>query len=106
MKFEDIDYYECIRFGKTAIGQHLHGYWVSKSDFKLMWQYASVAMHQVDWSVPQSAETLYGKARWLDLKVGKRIALGRCLKYFAENDVLPVRVANPKKKGKRKYARK
>ena len=83
------------------------GYWVPKRYFELMWESALKQLPILDWSKDQTAETLFGgKERWLSHKVGGRIALGRCLKYFADNEMLPIKVANPKKKGKRKYTRK
>jgi hypothetical protein len=37
--------------------------------------------------------------------VRERIKLGRCIKYFVDHGMLPLKVANPKKKGKRFYQR-
>ena len=38
-------------------------------------------------------------------KRGARIAFGRCLKYFAVHDMLPIREANPAKSGSRIYVK-
>ena len=88
-------------------GLYLPGnYWVPKRYFDLMWQAANANWETLNWSEKQSAESIFGgKDKWLAHKVGGRIALGRCLKYFADNLLLPIAVANPGKKGKRFYKR-
>lgn len=103
MKFKDIKFHNRNESGEPDFGRYLHGYWVPKSDFERMWRAAIVELPKLDWSKLQCAETLYGTERWLAHKVGKRIALGRCLKFFADNNMLPIQVANRRKGGKRKY---
>lgn len=103
MKFEEIDFYKREGYG---IGHHARGCWVGKKTFEIMWERASVSVHQVDWSELQTAETLYGKNEWRDVKFGRRFTLGRCLRFFEDNDILPIETANKGKKGKRKYRRK
>ncbi len=108
MKFSDIKFTEHGgRYG-SALGLFAPGgYFVCKRTAELMWQNANEELPKLNWSEEQTAETIFGgKNRWLSYKVGGRIALGRCLKYFADNDMLPIRVSNPKKKGKRKYRHK
>jgi hypothetical protein len=83
-------------------------YWVPKSDVLLAWNHFSKAGLPEDYRTQVDAQILFGEpeAVWKAMKVGKRIALGRCLKYFVDNGMLPLRLANPGKKGKKKYVRK
>lgn len=37
--------------------------------------------------------------------LSKQLALGRCIKFFSVQGMLPLEVANPGKKGKRHYLR-
>jgi hypothetical protein len=102
MEFNDIEFYEHEKYG---IGRHLRGRWVGKTTLELMWRHASASMHKVDWSELQTTESLYGNAEWRDVKFGRRYSLGRCLRFFADEGVLPITLANKGKKGKRKYKR-
>lgn len=107
MQFNDINFTEGDgRYGSSR-GLRIRGYWVSKDLFDLMWQSASSTMPNLDWSKPQTVVTLFGdQEEWISYPFGARIALGRCLKYFVDHDVLPIRLANEGKKGTRKYVRK
>ena len=107
MKYEDIRYYERRGTDKPGRGLHLPGgYWVQESLFCLMWRRAIETLPNIDWSKKQTVVTIFGDAElWVSQKFGVRIALGRCLKYFADHDMLPIRVANVGKKGPRKYVR-
>ena len=80
-------------------------YWVPKSDVLLAWKHFSNAVLPVDDQTQVDAQMLFGEpeAVWKAMKVGKRIALGRCLKYFVDHEMLPLKVANPGKRGKKKY---
>ena len=106
MQFSDIQFIEHGgRYG-SSLGLNAGGYWVAKLRFEQMWQRANATIQELNWSEPQTVVTIYGdKEDWLSYKVGARIALGRCLKHFADHDMLPIRVANPNKKGTRKYVR-
>lgn len=106
MKFSDIKFIKDGRPHGSSIGLYLAGHWVSKDLFDLMWIHASQSLPKVDWSRKQTSADVFGdKDLWVSHKVGRRIALGRCLKYFADRDILPIRVANPGKKGPRRYVR-
>lgn len=104
MKFSDIKFIEhSSRYG-ASVGVNAGGYWVAKYLFEEMWPRAEAAMQTHDWSKPQTVVTIFGdKEAWDSHSFGARIALGRCLKYFADHEMLPIRVANPTKKGTRKY---
>jgi hypothetical protein len=50
-----------------------------------------------------TAQTLYDDPEWSRLRFGRRIAIGRCIRLFADRKMLPIRVMNPKAKGTKKY---
>jgi hypothetical protein len=107
MKFEDITFSQRSRSGKSGLGLVLPGgYWVLKIVFEVAWSAVRPRWSTLDWRVPQTAETLCSDQIWKPRTCGERIALGRCVKYFVTQEMLPLRVANPNKKGKRKYVRK
>jgi hypothetical protein len=71
-----------------------------------MWFHAAESLPKLDRSRKQTAVDVFGdKACWLSYRIGVRISLGRCLKYFAHQEMLPIREANPGKKGPRRYIR-
>ena len=106
MKFEVIAFYEEAGSGKHELGLHLKGRWVPKKNFQTVWTGALEEIPKLDWTHLQTAETISGVPNWKKLPVGYRISLGRCLKFFVDEGMLPLRIANPGKKGTRKYARK
>lgn len=104
MKFENIKFCDRSRGSHTEVGLALPGgYWVQKTFFDLAWKLASAGLRIVNWRVPQTAETLCNDPTWKERKVGARLKLGRCIKCFADSGMLLIKVANPGKKGKRKY---
>jgi len=104
MKFENIKFCDRSRGTRTEVGLVLSGrYWVQKEYFDLAWRLAPAGYRAVDWQKPQTAETLCDDTSWGELTVSARRKLGRCIKFFAEMGMLPIKVANPGKKGKRKY---
>lgn len=106
MNFSDIEFIENGgRYG-SPLGLNVRGYWVQKCLFDLMWQRASETLPTLDFSKKQTIVTIFGdRELWVSQKFGVRIALGRCLKYFADHGLLPIRVANLNKKGTRRYVR-
>lgn len=104
MRLEDIKFYGRSRGTKTEVGLVLSGrYWVQKTCFDLAWTLASAGCRTVDWRKVQTAETLCDDPIWGECTVSARRKLGRCIKFFADSAMLPIKVANPGKKGKRKY---
>ena len=104
MKFNEINFCESDKPNKPGLGLFLPGhYWVAKKYFELVWRYAALEIPKLDWSQEQCAETIFGKARWKEFDFWEQIRLGRCVKYFVTREMLPLRLANPRKKGKRKY---
>jgi len=106
MKFEDLYFGESGRVDRPGLGIWLPGrYWGHKKWFERAWTLIHTEWSNLDWTVPQTAETLCNSKNWHSYDVPERIKLGRCIKYFVSNQMLPLKVANPKKKGKRKYLR-
>ena len=105
MVFEDIAFYERAGSSNHELGLYLKGRWVPKKNFETVWAGALVEIPKLDWTRLQTAETISGVPGWKKLPVGYRISLGRCLIFFVEEEMLPLRIANPGKKGTRKYAR-
>ena len=103
MQFHEIHFYEREGYG---VGRHVRGCWVGKSSLEIMWQHASIAISQLNLSEQQTTETLFGKTEWRDVEFKRRLSLGRCLRFFVDNNMLPIKIANEGKKGKRKYLQK
>ncbi len=106
MNFDDISYIERNGTKKSGPGLLLPGgYWVAKSTVVLAWVRVCEVLPRLPRDDKYCAETLCGVEFWKSHRCGKRIAFGRCIKYFVVHELLPLRVANPGKKGKRKYIR-
>lgn len=102
MNLNEIDFYERGDTTSAELGRHVRGYWVAKKFFELAWANALIEIPLLDWSNPQTTETLCGTACWTEYFYD-HTRLGRCMKYFVDEEMLPLRVANPGKKGKRKF---
>lgn len=87
------------RYGVTMPG----GYWVDEDLVRTAWRLFWRGVHGLDPARSHPAEGLYGHEAWDRHHRRDRLKLGRCFKYFAVNQVLPITLANPDKKGKRKY---
>lgn len=107
MQFSDINFTVRSDLYGSRKGLDIRGYWVSKDLVDLMWLRAPQVLPNLDWSKPQTVVSIFGdREEWRSYSFGARIALGRCLKYFADHEMLPIQVNNPGKKGTRKYGRK
>jgi hypothetical protein len=106
IKIEDLDFGESGRVDRPGLGLWLPGgYWAIKKWFEIARTLIQTEWPRLDWTVPQTAETLCGISSWRTYEVRERIKLGRCIKYFVDHEMLALKVANPKKKGKRFYKR-
>jgi hypothetical protein len=107
MKYSDIKFIKHPpRYGST-VGLYIGRYLVSQSLVELMWSQAAASLPTLDWSRKQDVKSVFGdKEFWLSHKIGARIALGRCLKFFVDHGMLPMLEANHGKKGPRRYIRK
>lgn len=104
-RFETIKYQTSNGPRGPGVGKTLGRPWVFKWIFQEMWQRACNNIATADWSVKQSTKSLYNDAdTWCDMKHGVRQAYGRCLRYFADHQMLPLHVINPKATGTKYYA--
>jgi hypothetical protein len=79
------------------------GKWVAKCHFEETWTLFWRSVGLLDSGRKYLAKSLCNDPSWEDRPRGQRIAFGRCIKYFATHRVLPITLANPGKKGSRKY---
>jgi hypothetical protein len=106
MRIEELNFGESGRVDRPGLGIWLPGgYWAIKKWFETARTLIQDEWASLDWTVPHSAETLCNSEKWRAYDVRERIKLGRCIKYFVDHGMLPLKVANPKKKGKRFYQR-
>lgn len=81
------------------------GVWVAQEILELALQNAKSRLQDIDWRKKVCSATFFDPAEWKHFRFGKQLALGRCIKFFSVNGILPIEVANPDKKGKRFYRR-
>ena len=107
MQFSDINFTVRSDLYGSRKGLDIRGYWVSKNLVDLMWLRAQQVLPTLDWSKPQTVVSIFGDfEEWKSNSFGARIALGRCLKFYVDHDMLPIQITNKNKKGTRKYGRK
>lgn len=105
MNFDKIKYETHTGRGTTSHGLYVTGNnWVPKARFVEMWEQVQKKLPLLDWSYPKTTKSFFEPTEWKGLKRGRRIALGRCLRYFADHQLLPIRCINPHKKGTKRYA--
>jgi hypothetical protein len=103
MQFSDIKFDERNGSGAFGLGLTIRGVWVYKSTFELAWRQSNAVWPTLDPQGEYDAEILNDAELWPDYRIGKRLALGRCIKYFVDHGMLPLYISNSGKKGKRKY---
>jgi hypothetical protein len=84
-------------------GRYLGIPWVFKWIFQETWDQACANLALVDWSQKQCTKTLFDPEKWAKLSCGVQQACGRCLRYFADNGMLPIYVMNPTASGTKYY---
>ena len=110
MKFEiDItagiraDRFEVIKFEKrlvkksAMIGMQLGAHFVFRWIFEDAWKHISAGIATADRNKFHTVESLFNNPEVWDgyLTKGIHLAIGRCLKYFVENKMLPLFCVNP-----------
>ena len=105
MKFEDIEFYERAGSSDHELGRHVGRFWDPKKNYETVWNGALVEIPKLDWTPNQTVRTISGVQDWENKRLGYRFSLGRCLKYFVDEEMLPLRIANPGNKGTRNYGR-
>ena len=91
------------KFGKQ-LGLRMSGnYWVPREDVLFAWENATPRVFLLDWTKPVFSKLFFDQDKWNGFPKGKKLALGRCIKYFSTHEMLPIEEANPEKKGSRIY---
>lgn len=86
------------------VGKYLGRPWVFKWIFEKAWARMCAEIVTADWNKKQTTKSLYNDPdSWLDWKFGVRQAFGRCLRYFVDNKMLPLKVLNPLARGTKYY---
>lgn len=93
------------RSGKKgpSTGLDLGRHWVLEWLFRSAWARFCSGLATADWSRPQTAESLFNDPNWNSMKFGVRIAIGRCLRFFVNHGMLPLKVINPYSTGTKRY---
>lgn len=106
MKFRDINFYDHSGSDRSGPGLYLPGgYWVPRSDFVLVWNQVRKGLPPVGCTDERTTKSMCGVEFWSPLKCGKKLAIGRCVKFFVANKILPLKLANRGKGASRKYVR-
>jgi hypothetical protein len=103
------DLFESLKYDKPnckkgqVSGRYLSRHFVFEWQFRTSWEKICAGLTTVDWSKPQTAKSLYNYPGWNSMKFGMRIAIGRCLRFFVNQGMLPLRVINPNATGTKRY---
>lgn len=107
MTFEDIKFVR--RGGSLAVdlGLYLPGpFWVYHHTVLEAWVQARTSLPTLNRLADFKTKMLWDERVWNSFPSGKQLALGRCIRYFADNDMLPYQLLNPgKKTGTKRYRR-
>jgi hypothetical protein len=88
-------------------GYYMPGnFFVPIDDILLAWKNATTHIDGINWRKQVSSASFFDEDDWQSFIRGKRHALGRCIKFFCVQDLLPIEVVNQGKTGKRLYRRK
>ena len=89
----------------SGVGKRLGHHWVFSWQFQTTWEKVCKGISAADWTKKQTAKSLFNDPEiWSAMKHGIRHAIGRCLRYFVDNGMLPLYVINPKSTGTKYYA--
>jgi len=103
-KFEDLRYVERIdKYGKTLGLTMPGGYFVFKKTMTWAWTAVHHNWANIDWTKKQCSETLIGSDVWHTQVNGAKQALGRCITFFAKNEMLPLPLARAKTRAGKPY---
>ena len=106
MKFKDIDFHDHSDFDRPGPGLYLPGgYWVPKADVELAWDQVRQGLPAVGSICEYTTKEMCDDEFWSSIKIGKKLAIGRCVVFFVTNKMLPLKLVNRKKGGSRRYVR-
>ena len=100
-----IRFSECCASKQAGLGLEIRGYWVQKSVFELAQKLINATFTTLTWNKPLQVKNICADPDWGSWPWGLRFKLGRCLKYFVEEGMLPLTIVNPGKGGPRRYMR-
>ena len=102
-QLEGIQY--SVRHGKRgpSVGIQIGRHWVFKWIVEEAFRRARETLSTSEPGALYTAKALYDDPAWSELSFGRRIAIGRCIRLFADRKMLPIRVINPNAKGTKKY---
>ena len=103
MKFADIKFGERGGSRANGLGLLTAGYWVEKEYFELAWTLIRADDPARDWHGKHTTVSLCNDPTWKNRRVGKRIKIGRCVKYFVNEQMVPLSETNKGKGGSRRY---
>lgn len=89
-----------------GLGRKIGRYWVSKAVFERAQKLVNDAFATLTWDKPQTVRSICFHPDWASWSWGLRINLGRSLKYFVDQGMLPLTIVNQGKKGPRRYMHK
>ena len=106
MEFEDIEYEERMgRYG-PYFGLYMPGrYWVGKKYIEAAWIQVNQGLPLPGCRDKHTARMMCGDEFWLKYEFPEQLKLGRCVKFYVVNEMLPLRLANKGKGGSRQYIR-
>jgi len=84
-------------------GLDLGHHFVFDGQIRSSWESIRAALATADWTKPQSAKSLYNDPSWESKTFGARIAIGRCLRFFVNHGMVPLKVINPQATGTKLY---
>ena len=105
MSLEDIEFHKSGRLDRPGLGLYLRGYWVGKTTMEMAWAQISKSLPAPNNPAKYTARMMCGEAFWKPPGRKRALSLGRSIKYFVDQEMLPLYEANPRKKGSRKYIR-
>ena len=104
-RFEAIKYEKRSGKNGTVIGMQLSAHFVFERIFQDTWKHISVSVVTANRCKFHTAKSLFNDPEvWDGYDKGIHIAIGRCLKYFVENNMLPLHCVNPHISGAKLYA--
>lgn len=86
-----------------SVGLQIGRHWVSESYFRYVEKRVVDALPYLDKAKKYKAEDIINAPDWPDKKIGTRIAYGRCLSFYVDRGMVPLKLMNPDKKGPRLY---
>lgn len=99
MNFEGLIY---MRHGHE-LGIKIRGYWVRKSTFEVTQKLLEKNLPLLTWEKPLQSRDICCHKDWDSWRVSLRHNIGRCVRHFSEEGMLPLRIVNPDKGGPRRY---